>query len=163
MLTISPPMTRHSVRYYNDTARAAMSAAKDRQRAGGGLAEYYSEGETRAPVWLCAGDTEKAAALVGLSAADRAGGEADMDVVARWLDDGIAPNGASGRTFSARSTHGFDLTFCAPKSVSLLRALRGDEVLSKAVVDAHNTAVSGSVAVPASACRLHPCAQPGDG
>ena len=140
VLTISPPMTRHSVRYYNDTARAAMSAA-GRQRGGGGLAEYYSEGETRAPVWVCAGDAEKAAALVGLSAADRAGGEADMDVVARWLDDGIAPNGASGRTYSARSTHGFDLTFSAPKSVSLLRAFGGDEVLSKAVVDAHNTAV----------------------
>ena len=141
MLTISPPMKRHSVRYYNDTARAAMSAA-GRQRAGGGLAEYYSEGETRAPVWVCAGDAEKAAALVGLSAAERAGGPADMDVVARWLDDGIAPNGASGRGYSARSTHGFDLTFSAPKSVSLLRALGEDQVLSKAVIDAHNTAVA---------------------
>ena len=140
MLTISPPMKRHSVRYYNDTARAAMSAS-GRQRGGGGLAEYYSEGETRAPVWVCVGDAEQAAALVGLSAADRAGGEADMDVVARWLDDGIAPNGASGRAYGARSTHGFDLTFSAPKSVSLLRALGGDEVLSKAAVDAHNAAV----------------------
>ena len=54
MLAISKPLKRHSVRYYNDTARAALSAAKDRQRAGGGLAEYYSEGETRAPVWLYA-------------------------------------------------------------------------------------------------------------
>ncbi|WP_368665257.1 MobF family relaxase [Mycobacterium avium] len=132
------------MRYYNDTARAAMSASADRQRAGGGLAEYYSEGETRAPVWVCvgeSGDAEKAAALVGLSAADRAGGPADLDVVARWLDEGIAPNGASGRAFSARSTHGFDLTFCAPKSVSLLRAVGGDDVLSKAVVEAHNHAV----------------------
>lgn len=140
MLTISPPMKRHSVRYYNDTARAAVSAAGC-QRQGGGLAEYYSEGETRAPVWLCVGDAEKAAALVGLSAAERAGGQADMDVVARWLDDGMAPNGASGRGYSARSTHGFDLTFSAPKSVSLLRALGEDQVLSKAVVDAHNIAV----------------------
>ncbi len=144
MLTISPPMKRHSVRYYNDTARAAISASTERQRAGGGLAEYYSEGETREPVWVCvgaAGDAEKAAALVGLSAADRAGGPAGMDVVARWLDEGIAPNGARGRAFNARSTHGFDLTFCAPKSVSLLRALSGDDVLSKAVVEAHNSAV----------------------
>jgi len=140
MLTISPPLKRHSVRYYNDTARAALSAA-GRQRAGGGLAEYYSEGETRAPVWLCVGDTEKAAALVGLGAAERAGGEADMDVVARWLDDGIAPNGATGRAYTARSTHGFDLTFCAPKSVSMLRALTRDDVISKALLDAHNTAV----------------------
>ncbi|OBB65157.1 hypothetical protein A5758_18610 [Mycobacterium sp. 852014-50255_SCH5639931] len=137
-------MKRHSVRYYNDTARAAISASTDRQRAGGGLAEYYSEGETRAPVWVCvgeAGDAEKVAFLVGLSAADRASGPADMDLVARWLDEGIAPNGARGRAFTARSTHGFDLTFCAPKSVSLLRAVGGDEVVSKAVVEAHNNAV----------------------
>jgi conjugative relaxase-like TrwC/TraI family protein len=140
MLTIAP-LKRQSIRYYNNTAQAAMSASKDRQKAGGGLAEYYSEGETRAPVWTCVGDTEKAAKLVGLSAAERVGGPADMDAVARWLDDGIAPNGASGRTFSKRANHGFDLTFCAPKSVSLLRALGGDEVVSKAVVDAHNTAV----------------------
>ncbi|OBS02081.1 hypothetical protein A9W98_16770 [Mycobacterium gordonae] len=140
MLTISPPMKRHSVRYYNDTAQAALSAA-GRARAGGGLAEYYSEGETRAPVWLCVGDTEKAAALVGLSAADRAGGPADMAAVARWLDDGIAPNGARGRGFSARSTHGFDLTFCAPKSVSMWRALATDDVTNKALLDAHNVAV----------------------
>lgn len=108
------------------------------------MAEYYSEGETRAPVWVCvgeSGDTEKAATLVGLSAADRAGGPADLDVVARWLDEGIAPNGAQGRAFSARSTHGFDLTFGAPKSVTLLRAVSGDDVLAKAVVEAHNHAV----------------------
>lgn len=144
LLSISKPMKRHSVRYYNDTARAAISASADRQRAGGGLAEYYSEGETRAPVWVCvgeSGDAEKAAALVGLSAADRAGGPADLDVVARWLDEGIAPNGAQGRAFSARSTHGFDLTFGAPKSVTLLRAVSGDDVLAKAVVEAHNHAV----------------------
>lgn len=140
MLTIAP-LKQRSIRYYNDTAQAAITASKDRQKAGGGLAEYYSEGETREPVWMCAGDTEKAAELVGLSAAERAGGQADMDAMARWLDDGIAPNGASGRKFIARANHGFDLTFCAPKSVSLLRALGGDEVLSKAVVDAHNTAV----------------------
>lgn len=133
-------MKRHSVRYYNDTAQAALSAA-GRARAGGGLAEYYSEGETRAPVWLCVGDTEKAAALVGLSAADRAGGPADMAAVARWLDDGTAPNGARGRGFSARSTHGFDLTFCAPKSVSMWRALATDDVTNKALLDAHNVAV----------------------
>lgn len=81
LLSISKPMKRHSVLYYNDTARAAISASADRQRAGGGLAEYYSEGETRAPVWVCvgeSGDTEKAATLVGLSAADRAGGPADL-------------------------------------------------------------------------------------
>jgi conjugative relaxase-like TrwC/TraI family protein len=167
LLTISAPMKRHSVRYYNDTARAAISASTDRQRAGGGLGEYYSEGETRAPIWVCvgeAGDAEKVASLVGLSGADRAGGPADLDVVARWLDEGIAPNGARGRAFTSRSTHGFDLTFCAPKSVSLLRALSGDDVLSKAVVEAHNSAVrkrcSTCMTTPATpACTTRPRAK----
>jgi conjugative relaxase-like TrwC/TraI family protein len=133
-------MKRTSVRYYNDTARQAISASADAHR-GGGLAEYYSEGETRAPVWVCVGDTETAAALVGLSPSERAGGPADMDAVARWLDDGIAPNGAHGRAFTERSAHGFDLTFSAPKSVSLIRALGGDDVIAKAVEQAHNYAV----------------------
>ncbi len=141
MLTIAP-LKQWSVRYYNDTSRAAVSAALDREKAGGGLGEYYSEGESRTPFWMCAGDAETSAALCGLSAADRAGGEADLDVVARWLDDGVAPSGACGRKFSQRANHGFDLTFCAPKSVSLLRALDTTGVASKAVVEAHNRAVA---------------------
>jgi TrwC relaxase len=78
---------------------------------------------------------------VGLSDAERAGGNADPQVVARWLDDGAAPNGVCGRGFGARSADGFDLTFCAPKSVSLIRAVRGDEVADKAVAEAHATAL----------------------
>ena len=46
--------------------------------------------------------------------------------MARWLDDGITPNGAQGCAFGERGVHGFDLTFCAPKSVSLVRVLRAD-------------------------------------
>jgi hypothetical protein len=34
---------------------------------------------------------------VGLTDAQRAGGIADTELVARWLDDGITPNGAQGR------------------------------------------------------------------
>jgi hypothetical protein len=120
MLTISK-LKRWSVSYYIDTAQAAQQAANDLVRAGGGLGEYYSEHETRIPVWLCAGNTHTSAALVGLTDAQRAGGEADAAVVARWLDDGITPNGANGRAFGARGVQGFDLTFCAPKSVSLAR------------------------------------------
>jgi conjugative relaxase-like TrwC/TraI family protein len=136
MLTIAK-LSRWSINYYNDTARAAGQAATDAQRANGGLGEYYSERDTRTPVWLCAGDAHQAAELVGLSDVQRAGGEADPEVVARWLDDGVAPNGECGR-----GVHGFDLTFCAPKSVSLIRAVRGDDVADKAVADAHATALS---------------------
>src|SRR4029077_2378690 len=35
----------------------------------------------------------------------------------------------------------FDLTFCAPKSVSLIRALRSDDVVAKEIADAHGTAL----------------------
>ena len=85
--------------------------------------------------------------------------EADAEQVARWLDDGIAPNGAQGRAFGQRGVHGFDLTFCAPKSVSLVRALRGDDdVLAKAIADAHTTAMAEAMeylAAHAGYTRIH--------
>ena len=116
MLTIAK-LRQWSVRYYNDTSRAAQNAAMDRRSANGGLGEYYTEGETRGAVWMVAGNAAAAAELVGLSDEQRAGGVADLEAVARWLDDGIAPNGASGRRFAERHNHGFDMTLCAPKSV----------------------------------------------
>ena len=125
VLTISK-LKRWSINYYIDTAQAAEQAATDLARAGGGLGEYYSERETRTPVWLVAGDTHTVAELVGLTDVQRAGGNVDAELVARWLDDGLSPNGAHGRAFGERGVHGFDLTFCAPKSVSLIRALRTD-------------------------------------
>jgi len=48
MLTISR-LSRWSINYYNDTAKKAQTAAMDRQAAGGGLGEYYSESDTRVP------------------------------------------------------------------------------------------------------------------
>ncbi len=141
MLTIAK-LKRWSINYYIDTAQTAERAARDRARAGGGLGEYYSEHETRTPVWLLAGDTRAAANLVGLTDGEGVGGEADAEVVARWLDDGVAPSGAHGRTFGVRGVHGFDLTFCAPKSVSLARGLKTDDVVAKAIADAHTTALA---------------------
>ena len=157
VLTISK-LKRWSINYYIDTARAAETASRDVARAGGGLGEYYSEHETRTPSWLLAGDTHTVATLVGLTDAQRVGGEADAELVARWLDDGIAPNGARGRAFGHRGVHGFDLTFCAPKSVSLVRALRADDVVAKAIADAHTTALSEAMeylAAHAGYARVH--------
>jgi conjugative relaxase-like TrwC/TraI family protein len=157
VLTIAK-LSRWSVNYYNDTARAVGQAAKDAQCANGGLGEYYSERDTRTPVWMCAGDTRKAAELVGLTEAARAGGDADLDVVGRWLDDGVAPSGECGRGLGRGSVHGFDLTFCAPKSVSLIRALRGDEVADKAVLAAHTAAIAEALeylAAHAGYTRVH--------
>jgi conjugative relaxase-like TrwC/TraI family protein len=64
--------------------------------------------------------------------------------VQRWLDDGIAPNGAAGRAFTKGSVHGFDLTFAAPKSVSLLRALT-DDIADKVMQAAHQQAVEAAM------------------
>ncbi|MGJ6125676.1 MobF family relaxase [Mycolicibacterium sp. Y3] len=141
MLTISK-LKAWSISYYIDTADTAARASRDASAAGGGLGEYYSEHDTRTPIWIFAGDARTAATLAGLSDFQRGGGQADSAVVGRWLDDGIAPNGAMGRTFGTRGVHGFDLTFAAPKSVSLLRVLRGDDVVQKGIAYAHATAIS---------------------
>jgi conjugative relaxase-like TrwC/TraI family protein len=157
LLTISK-LKRWSINYYIDTAQTAERASSDLARATGGLGEYYSEHETRMPVWLCAGDAHAAAGLVGLSDAQRVGGAADAGVVARWLDDGVAPGGAHGRALGGRGVHGFDLTFAAPKSVSLIRALRGTDVIQKAVADAHATALAEAMeylAAHAGYTRVH--------
>ena len=157
MLTISK-LKRWSINYYIDTAQVAEHAAQDLARAGGGLGEYYSERETRTPAWLLAGDTHTVAPLVGLTDAQRTGGDADSELVARWLDDGVTPNGAHRRAFGERGVHGFDLTFCAPKSVSLVRALRTDDVMAKAIADAHTTALSEAMeylATHAGYTRVH--------
>lgn len=139
MLTIAK-LGQWSVSYYVDTARQASAAALDGRAAGGGLGEYYSESETRLPVWLSVG--RDVVAAMGLTGAGGDGENADLDEVTRWLDDGVSPCGASGRAFGKRAAvHGYDLTFCAPKSVSLMRAL-GDDVTAKAVADAHAYAVA---------------------
>ena len=79
MLTISR-LSRWSINYYNDTARQARRPAMDRQAADGGLGEYYSEGDTRAPTWLIAGDAARTVELVGLDGRAVDGGAADPDV-----------------------------------------------------------------------------------
>jgi conjugative relaxase-like TrwC/TraI family protein len=157
MLTIAK-LNRWSINYYNDTAEAAEHATRDQARAGGGLGEYYSERETRIPAWLLVGDTCAVARLIGLTDAQPADGDADRQLVTRWLDDGITPSGAHGRAFGDRGVHGFDLTFCAPKSVSLVRALRTDDVVAKAIADAHTTALSEAMeylAAHAGYTRVH--------
>jgi conjugative relaxase-like TrwC/TraI family protein len=144
MLTISR-LKRFGIAYYNDTADEAKQAAMDRQRANGGLGEYYSEGDTRTPTWLVIGDAESIAATTGLSGGALHGGEVDTETARMWLDEGRAPCGARGRGFTEGSVHGFDLTFAAPKSVSLLRALT-DDIGEKVMVTAHRRAVEAAMA-----------------
>lgn len=55
MLTISR-LSRWSIAYYEKTANEAKQAAMDRAAAGDGFGQYYSEGDTRIPTWVVAGD-----------------------------------------------------------------------------------------------------------
>jgi hypothetical protein len=55
LLTISK-LSQWSIKYYIDTANTAQRGRADLRRASGGLGEYYTEHETRTPIWLCAGD-----------------------------------------------------------------------------------------------------------
>ena len=144
MLTISR-LKRFSIAYYNDTADHAAQASMERRRANGGLGEYYSEGETRTATWLVIGDTQNIGQTTGLTEAELHGGDADSDAARVWLDEGRAPSGAHGRAFTDKSVHGFDLTFAAPKSVSLIRAL-GDDIAEKVLASAHTKAVEAAMA-----------------
>ncbi|WND60443.1 MobF family relaxase (plasmid) [Mycolicibacterium vanbaalenii] len=143
MLTISR-LSRWSIGYYNDTANQARQASMDRQAAGGGLGEYYSEGDTRVPTWVVVGDKATVGEATGLDGAALDGGFADTEVAARWLDDGVTPNGEAGRAFGTNGVHGFDLMFAAPKSVSLLRSLT-DDVAEKVMQNAHVKAVEAAM------------------
>jgi conjugative relaxase-like TrwC/TraI family protein len=143
VLTISR-LKRWSIRYYNDTANTATQSAMDSQAANGGLGEYYCEADTRVPTWLIAGDSAAVAGLCGLDTAAVAGCAADTAVAAAWLDDGIVPNGQHGRAFGGKSVHVFLLTFAAPKSVSLIRALT-DPVAEKVLAAAHEKAIAAAM------------------
>lgn len=143
MLTISR-LSRWSIGYYNDTANQARQASMDRQAAGGGLGEYYSEGDTRVPTWVVVGDKATVGEATGLDGAALDGGFADTEVAARWLDDGVTPSGEAGRAFGTNGVHGFDLMFAAPKSVSLLRSLT-DDVAEKVMQNAHVEAVEAAM------------------
>lgn len=100
-----------------------------------GREEYYTGAGEAPGTWL-----GSSAAQLGLS------GEVAPDDL-RMLLAGVAPDGrclTTGRAKSAGRVAGFDLTFSAPKSVSLLYGL-GDDEVSAATRDAHADAVAGAL------------------
>lgn len=109
-----------------------------------GREDYYA-GKGEAPGRWTGRGTE----LLGLE------GELDVERL-KALMDGKHP--ATGERLAIRSgnvsTAAIDMTFSAPKSVSLLFAI-GDEQLSAALVDAHEEAVDAALAyVEDVACRV---------
>lgn len=139
MLTIAR-MHSESVAYYESTV--------DSERAQNrGPDAYYSEDGTRpAEAWIVARTNEKQAAVaefLGIGPGAELGGE----TVQKWFNRALAPGGNKlGRRPGASGVPGFDLTFCAPKSVSLVWGLSQSQATREAVNEAHARAVSMALA-----------------
>ena len=127
-------MSDWSVSYYESTAVRG-------HEAGGGLAEYYSERDTRAPVVLVAGDREFAEQAMGV----RHGEGISQEEVTQWFQSGVAPAGP-GVGKSRPGTPGWDVLFTVPKSVSVLAALSEDPavsaIITRCVADAAQDAMA---------------------
>jgi conjugative relaxase-like TrwC/TraI family protein len=113
-----------------------------------GQQQYYLDTVARGAEEYYTGAKEAPGQWVG-SAAVRLGleGEVDADALGRVLDHVHADG--DYRLTAARSVPvvaGFDATFCAPKSVSLLFAL-GEPDVSNEVRNAADAAVAASLAV----------------
>ena len=109
-----------------------------------GAEEYYTGAKEAPGQWMGA-----AASRLGLA------GEVDAEALGRVLEH-VDPTGACRLTaaHSVPTVAGFDVTFCAPKSVSLLFALGAPEV-SNEVRNAADAAVSASLSVlEQAACRV---------
>lgn len=130
MLTLAK-LHSESVAYYESTV--------DKPH---GIAGSYSEnGRHPAKAWI-AGESAGAVAKMATALGVESGDVVDGELVRRWFNEAIAPNGSKlGRAPGSRGVLGFDLTFCAPKSVSLLWGLTDDESVREAVTRAHAAAV----------------------
>src|SRR3954447_20217187 len=117
--------------YYLEQAQGRLTLTAS---VAGGVEDYYAGGHEAAGYWIGDGG-------------DRLGvrGEVDREALTRILD-GAAPN--SGERLvpeRAQRVPGFDVTFSAPKSVSVLFGL-GDEPLRRAIRVAHEEAVADGLA-----------------
>lgn len=128
MLTIAK-MGAHSVAYYQSTV--------DENR---GPVSYYSEdGKQPASVWLRGEKLSEVSAFLGTTNGAVASGKTVDD----WFNKAVAPSGERlGKALGDKGVPGFDLTFCAPKSVSLLWAMGTDSDVRDIVDEAHQAAVS---------------------
>ena len=131
MLTIAR-MNAHSVAYYQSTVEENQ-----------GPDSYYSEDGTKpAEVWIKAAHATNST-FVSTHLGVENGETVDGKTVHDWFDNAVAPSGAKlGRAPGADGVPGFDLTFCAPKSVSLLWGLGDDPELRTLIDHAHQEAVA---------------------
>lgn len=128
MLTIAK-MGAHSVAYYQSTV--------DENR---GPDSYYSEdGKQPASLWLRGEKVAEVSAFLGAENGAVVSGKTVED----WFNKAVAPSGVKlGKALGDKGVPGFDLTFCAPKSVSLLWGMGADSSVRSIVDEAHQAAVS---------------------
>ena len=108
-----------------------------------GVDAYYSEdGRQPARAWMVGEsveDVREIEAACGVVVGETVEGGA----VRNWFNNAVAPSGESlGRAPGSRGVPGYDLTFCAPKSASVLWGLSEDESVRAAVDAAHENAVA---------------------
>lgn len=122
-----------------------------------GQQQYYLDSVARGAEEYYTGAKEAPGQWVG-SASGRLGlaGEVQAEQLGRLLEH-VDPKTGTYRLTGSRSVPvvaGFDATFCAPKSVSLLFAL-GDREVSNEVRNAHDAAQSAALSVlERAACRV---------
>ncbi|MFR4188359.1 MAG: MobF family relaxase [Corynebacterium variabile] len=150
MLTIAK-LHSESVAYYESTVdpEKAIAASGSEATSGDtpvGPDGYYSEdGTAPATAWINGVDTTQSVALaefLGVSSGEQIDGAA----VRGWFNRMRAPSGAKlGRKPGPTTLPGYDLTFCAPKSVSVLWGLTDSPSVRAAVDAAHAAAVSAAM------------------
>ena len=113
--------------YYLDQAAGRVSRAAS---VGSGVEDYYVAGHEAPGYWLGGG-----ARRLGVA------GGVDRDGLTRVLAGEHPATGAEIVADHARRVPGFDLTFSAPKSVSVLFGL-GDESLRRTIRSEHESAVA---------------------
>jgi len=117
--------------YYLEQARGRVDRATS---VGTGVEDYYVQGTEAPGYWLGTGSAELQ--LVGI---------VDRTSLTRALEGHDPATGRELAALYARRVPGFDVTFSAPKSVSVLFGL-GDEVLRRAIRCEHDAAVAEAFA-----------------
>ena len=130
MLTIAK-LHGESVAYYESTVGNELGQTASES----GPDSYYSEDGTKpARAWIAArsrAQSERVSVRLGVEI----GAEIRGDSVRDWFNKALAPSGEKlGRAPKSTGVPGFDLTFCAPKSVSVLWGFGSESV--RQVVDA---------------------------
>lgn len=130
MLTLAK-LHSESVAYYESTVDN-----------GGGVESYYSEdGRQPARAWVVSVLADAEPVLERIYGVKSGQVVVGKDV-SRWFYHGEAPGGERlGRAPGSRGLPGYDVTLCAPKSVSVLWGLSDDARVRAAVDTAHEKAV----------------------